>query len=153
MLSKLRGHRNTDGKPVNGSSGNSHEGQAPATDLVVSSDFGWSLEVRRESNLVGTMHGNNPMALISYFRDYTVLCGDPMTGYEVRLSHNPTQRSSVLGYHRGEEHWKSFLRELDPELDEASFELRNGSSRTSMTDPQGYPLNADAVFEEVFGLA
>jgi hypothetical protein len=153
VLSKLRGHKNTNGDPVNGKSVDGREVQPPATDLVVSSTFGWSLEVRRESQVVGAMHGNNPMALIAYFRDYTVLFGDPMSGYEVLLSHNPTQRSSVLGYHRGEEHWKSFLRELDPELDEACFEVRNGSSRTSMTDPEGHALNADAVFEEVFGLA
>jgi len=153
VLSKLRGRKDTNGHPVKGPAGKGHEVRPPKTDLVVSSDFGWSLEVRHESELVGTMHGNNPMALISYFREYTVLFGDPMSGYEVVLSHNLTQRSSVLSYHRGEEHWKSFLRELDPELNEASFELRNGSSRTSMTDPQGHALNADAVFEEVFGIA
>ena len=153
MLSKLRGHKNSNGHAVNGTSDGGHTPRPPVTDVVVSSDFGWSLEVRRESQLLGAMHGNNPMALIAYFREYTVLFGDPMTGYEVVLSHNPTERRSVLSYQRGEEHWKRFLRELDPELDEASFELRNGSSRTSMTDPQGRALNADTVFEEVFGIA
>lgn len=152
MLSKLRGRSNTNGHPVDGRSANGHGAHKPATDLVVSSDFGWTLVVRHESELVGSMHGNNPMALIAYFREYTVLCGDPAPGYEVVLSHNLTNRTSVLTYLRGEEHWKNLLRELDPELDEATFKTVNGSSRTSMTDAEGHPINADSVFEEAFGL-
>jgi hypothetical protein len=108
VLSKLRGRTNTNGHPVGGSSNNGHGAHKPATDLVVSSDFGWSLVVRHESELVGSM--------------------------------------------RGEEHWKNLLRELDPELDEATFKTVNGSSRTSMTDAEGHPINADSVFEEAFGL-
>jgi len=152
VLSKLRGRTNTNGHQVDGGSDNGHRAHTPATDLVVSPDFGWSLEVRRDSALVGSMHGNNPMALIAYFREYTVLFGDPAPGYEVVLSHNLTKRTSVLSYLRGEEHWKSLLRELDPELDESTFTYVNGSSRTSMTDAQGHPINADSVFEEAFGL-
>jgi hypothetical protein len=152
VLSKLRGRTNTDRQAAEARSGTGHGGPGPTTELTVSSDFGWSLEVRRESELVGTMHGNNPMALIAYFREYTVLFGDPAPGYEVMLSHNPTNRTSVLGYLRGEEHWKRLLRELDPGLDQASLTTVNGSSRTSMTDAHGRPVNADSVFEEAFGI-
>ncbi len=156
MIGKLRSKRRHNGHPVNGSEvasqpTNGHAAKPPATDVEVSSDFRWSLEVRHESELVGSMHGSNPLALVSYFREYAVLYGDPEPGYEVLLSHNRSDRKATLSYQNGEQNWRKLLQELDPELDDSAIETRYTGFRTPMADPHGHPLNVDSVFEEVFG--
>lgn len=153
MLGKIRGLRKRNGHKVNGKSTNGHRSTAPETDLEVSPGPRWSLEVRHNSELMGSMRGEDPMALISSFRKYTVLYGDPSEGYEVRLSNNRSDRHAALSYHGGQASWKSFLLELDPELEEATLNPRDVASRTPMMDSNGQPMNADSVFEEVFGLA
>jgi len=102
---------------------------------------------------MASMHGQNPLSLVSAFRDYTVLYGDPADGYEVQLSSHRSDRQAVLTYHTGEASWRSFLLELDPEIDERGLDPRDITSRTPMANPKGQPMNVDHVFEEVFGLA
>lgn len=153
MIGRLRSKRKHNGHPVNGQPTNGGGAHPPATDVTVSADFGWSLEVLRSSELIGSMHGSNPLALISSFREYTVVYGDPEPGYEVLLSHNSSDRKATLSYQGGEEKWRKFLQELDPELDDSNLKACDTASRTPMADPHGKPMNVDSVFEEVFGQA
>jgi hypothetical protein len=91
------------------------------------------------------------MVLVSHFHEYAVLYGDPVPEYTVWLAKTDSDRRAPLSYQGGEAAWLNFLRQLDPEIDDMVGEVSDSGTRTTMVDPVGQPLNADAVFEQVFG--
>jgi hypothetical protein len=148
VLNKIRTLLNRNGEPING-----HPVSPVETDVTVPDEFDWSLEVRQGSDLLGSMHGQNPMSLITHFREYSVLYGNPASEYTVWLTHNTSDKRAPLTYQGSAAAWMSFLRQLDPEIDGASEGVHEPVSRTTMTDPHGQPMNVDSVFEAVFGQA
>ncbi len=137
-------------KPSNGTNG--HTSAAPATGITIPDGFMWTLEVRQNQELLGCMHSPNPFVLISFFRDYSMLYGEPTESYAVWLRHKDSNRGAPMQYQQGEAAWVEFLRKLDPEIDENLEETRATPDRTSMLDPMGRPTHPDAVFELAFGL-
>jgi hypothetical protein len=147
-IKKLLNRNN--GHPVNGS------GNGPGLSdsaFAVPTSFMWSLEVRSDQDLVGTMHSPNPFVLISYFREYTVLYGDPQPPYAVWLTHKESERRSAMTTRSGDDEWLDFLRQLDPTIDQDLEVLREIAVRTTMLDSRGKPTNADTVFERAFGMS
>jgi hypothetical protein len=140
---RRKGHNGTNG----------HQSAAPSTGITVPDECMWTLEVRHDQELLGTMHSSNPFVLISYFRDYSMLYGDPSRSYAVWLRHRESNRGAPMQYQQGESAWIEFLRTLDPAIDDTIDEARQTSDRTSMLDPQGRPTHPDAVLELAFGLA
>jgi hypothetical protein len=146
VLNKIRDLVNRNGQPTNG-----HHGPAPEVEADVSQDLVWSLEVRTGSELVGTMHSADPMSLVSQFHEYSVLYGDPEPEYSVWLANADSERRAQLSYQGGEAAWLAFIRQLDPQIEDKLPDTVQAVTRANMVDPGGQPLNADAVFEQVFG--
>jgi hypothetical protein len=143
-------------RKVNGSNGrngldDSHCA-APTSDIKIPDDFLWALEVRREQELLGTMHSSNPLVLISFFRDYFMLYGEPVESYALWIRHKDSNRGAPMQYQQGEAAWVEFLTKLDPEIERNLEDIRSLTDRTSMLDPQGRPTHPDAVLELAFGL-
>jgi hypothetical protein len=136
----------------NGHGNNGRNSAAPDTGITIPDDFMWTLEVRRDQELLGCMHSLSPFVLISFFRDYSMLYGEPTESYAVWLRHKESNRGAPMQYQQGEAAWIEFLRKLDPEIDDTLEEIRGASNRTSMLDPQGRPTHPDAVLELAFGL-
>ena len=136
---------------ANGSNGK--HTAVPTTAITIPDEFMWTLEVRQDQELLGCMHSPNPFVLISFFRDYSMLYGEPTESYAVWLRHKDSNRGAPMQYQQGEAAWVEFLRKLDPEIDENLEETRATPDRTSMLDPQGRPTHPDAVLELAFGLA
>jgi hypothetical protein len=146
VLNKIRDLLNRNGQPTNG-----HSGPAPEPAAEVPQECIWSLEVRTGSELLGTMHSANPMNLVSQFHEYSVVYGDPEPEFTVWLANSDSDRRAQLSYQGGEAAWLVFLRQLDPQIDDYLPETVNEMTRATMVDPSGQPLNADTVFEQVFG--
>jgi hypothetical protein len=152
VINKIRDLMNRNGQPAPGQPTNGHGAAAPESVAIAQPpDFAWRLEVRSGSELLGTMQSQNPMALVSHFHEYTVLYGDPVPEYTVWLANTDSDRRAPLSYQGGEAAWLSFLRELDPQIDDAMGELADSVTRTTMVNPGGQPVNADTLFEQVFG--
>lgn len=142
----------TNGHGANGGGSNGHGAPVPHSAIEVSDDFLWSLEVRQDQQLLGSMHSSNPFVLITFFREYTVLYGEPATNYAVWLRHRGSDRGAPLEPLTGEEAWLEFLRRLDPDLDSHLDEMRANVDRTSMIDHAGRQTHPDAVLEVAYGL-
>jgi hypothetical protein len=141
----------TNGHGANGHGSNGHGAPAPHSAIEVSDGFLWSLEVRQDQQLLGAMHSSNPFVLITFFREYAVLYGEPVESYAVWLRHRGSDRGAPLSPLNGEVAWLEFLRRLDPELDDHLHEMRSAIDRTSMIDPSGRQTHPDAVLEVAFG--
>jgi hypothetical protein len=156
------GHDPNDDSTVSlrpGSNGsNGHNGlddshcAVPTSNISVTDEFLWSLEVRRDQELLGTMHSSNPFVLISFFRDYSMLYGEPAESYAVWIRCKESNRGAPMQYQEGEAAWVEFLSKIDPEIERNLDDLRATRDRTSMLDPDGRPTHPDAVFELAFGL-
>jgi hypothetical protein len=99
------------------------------------------------------MHASNPFVLISFFRDYSMLYGEPLETYAVWLRFKDSNRGAPMQYQPGHDAWLEFLRKLDPEIDGNLDTVNTCRDRTSMLDPEGRPTHPDAVLELAFGLA
>ncbi len=143
----------TASRAANGNGANGRKSAAPQTGITIPDEFMWTLEVRRDQELLGCMHSPNPLVLISFFRDYSMLYGEPTESYAVWLRHRDSNRGAPMQYQQGEAAWIDFLRKLDPAIDENLEETRATPDRTSMLDSQGRPTHPDAVFELAFGLS
>jgi len=126
---------------------------APSTSIKIPDGFLWTLEVRQDQHILGSMHSPNPFVLISFFRDYSMLYGEPAESYAVWLRHKDSNRGAPLQYQQGRSAWIEFLRKIDPEIDQNLDAVDTTSDRTSMLDPGGSPTHPDAVLEQAFGLA
>ena len=149
----------TNGDGTNGSevhaNGNddTYPSAAPKTSIKIPEGFLWTLEVRQDQHILGSMHSPNPFVLISFFRDYSMLYGEPADSFAVWLRHKDSNRGAPLQYQQGRAAWIEFLRKLDPEIEQNLDSVDSTSDRTSMLDPGGSPTHPDAVFEQAFGLA
>ena len=121
--------------------------------IIDEDQYEWTLEVRRDQSLLGSMHSQNPFALISLFRQYTVFHGDPSPPYAVWLRHRESNRGAPMTTLFGEEVWLEFLRALDPEIDDHLSDSGATTERTGMFNENGRPTNPDSVFEQAFGAA
>lgn len=124
----------------------------PTSTIQIPDEFLWSIEVRRNQELLGTMHSPNPLVLISFFRDYSMLYGEPVESFAVWMRHKDSNRGAPMMYQQGEAAWVEFLTKLDPEIERNLDDVRSTVDRTSMLDPEGRPAHPDAVFELAFGL-
>jgi hypothetical protein len=155
MLGRLR----KPAKPVNGTNGHDHTGSgtnghgspAPRSEIEVAGDYRWTLEVRNDSQLLGSMHSSNPFLLIDFFREYTVLFGGPVDNFAVWLRHRQSDRGAPLHPLTGETAWLEFLRRLDPQLDDHLADMRASMDRTGMIDHDGRQTYPDAILEVAFG--
>jgi hypothetical protein len=146
-------------KRLNGANGHSPVGggtngdssPAPHTAIEVAGDFGWTLEVREDQQLLGSMHSSNPFVLINFFRQYSVLFGPPVGNHAVWLRHRQSDRGAPLHPLSGETAWLDFLRRLDPNLDDHLADMQACVERTSMIDRGGRPTYPDAILEVAFG--
>jgi len=143
-------------KGTNGIDGNDHGGAnghgapAPHSSIELAADYRWTLEVRQDQQLLGSMHSSNPFLLISFFREYAVLYGPPAGNHAVWLRHRQTDHGAPLQPIFGEVAWLEFLRRLDPQLDEHLAEMQACVDRSSMIDAAGRPTYPDAVLEVAF---
>ena len=136
---------------VNGANGGGSP--APPTAIEVAGDYGWTLEVRQDQQLLGSMHSSNPFVLIDYFRQYAVLFGAPVGNHAVWLRHRKSDRGAPLQPLSGSQAWLEFLRRLDPQIDDHLAEVQASVERTSMIDHGGRPTHPDAILEVAFGQA
>jgi hypothetical protein len=171
LVKKRNGHaakvNGTNGHELNGHNNNGHaychgsdqlgaggaDSLLPESEITVSNEYSWSLEVRNDDEVLGTMHSRNPFVLISFFRDYTVFHGDPTPPYAVWLRHQESDRGAPMTTQYGEEVWLDFLRQLDPEIDDHLDDTRTTTERSSMFDEHGRPTNPDSLFERAFGVS
>lgn len=142
----------TNGHGTNGHGVNGGGAPAPTSSIQVPGDFLWTLEVRQDQELLGAMHSANPFVLLTYFKEYTVLYGEPADRYGLWLRHRGSDQVAPLEPLAGEAAWLAFLRQLDPKLDDHLDDLRSRVERTSMIDPAGHQTYPDAVLEVAFGL-
>lgn len=151
-----RNGHGTNGHGANGHGANGDDAldvsPAPATSIKVPDGFRWTLEVRQDQHILGSMHSSNPFVLISFFRDYSMLYGEPVESYAVWLRYKDSNRGAPMQYQLGHAAWIDFLRKLDPEIDENLEATRSTRDRTSMLDSGGRPTHPDAVLERAFGL-
>ncbi len=161
----VNGH-GANGHPTNGRGANGHsatdEGPkgaddtfpsaAPTTFIKIPGEFVWTLEVRQDQHILGSMHSPNPFVLISFFRDYSMLYGEPVESYAVWLRFKESNRGAPMQYQPRRSAWIEFLRKLDPEIEQNLEEVHATNDRTSMLDPGGRPTHPDAVLEQAFGL-
>lgn len=124
----------------------------PQTSIRIPEDYRWTLEVRQDQHILGSMHSINPFVLISFFRDYSLLYGEPVESYAVWLRHKDSNRGAPMHYQPKRSAWIEFLLKLDPDIEDTLAALNGSKDRTSMLDPEGRPTHPDAVLEKAFGL-
>ena len=141
-------------KSANGANGGDDTltSAAPQTSIKIPAEFLWTLEVRQDQHILGSMHSSNPFVLIAFFRDYAMLHGEPVESYAVWLRHKDSNRGAPMQYQAGRAEWVEFLRKLDPEIEGTLEAVQGTRDRTSMLDPDGRPTHPDAVLERAFGL-
>ena len=145
------GSNGTNGTNGNGHDGaNGHSAPVPHSSIELAADYRWTLEVRQDQQLVGSMHSSNPFVLINFFREYTVLYGAPAGNHAVWLRHRQTDHGAPLQPMFGEAQWLEFLRSLDPQLDEHLADMRACEDRSSMIDAAGRATYPDAILEVAF---
>lgn len=142
------GSNRTDGNVHDGANG--HDAPAPRSSIEVAADYRWTLEVRQDQQLLGSMYSSNPFLLINFFREYAVLYGAPAGNHAVWLRHRQTDQGAPLQPMFGEAEWLEFLRRLDPQLDEHLSDMRACADRSSMIDAAGRPTHPDAILEVAF---
>jgi hypothetical protein len=123
------------------------------TEITVSDDYAWTLEVRKDQKVLGTMYSHDPFVLISVFRDYTIFYGDPPSPYAVWLRHRDSTRGAPMTTQFGQDVWLEFLRQLDPKIEECLDDEQTPVGRSSMFNEFGQPTNPDTVFERAYGVA
>lgn len=129
---------------------NGHEAPAPHSSIELAAGYRWTLEVRNNQQLLGSMHSSNPFVLINFFREYSVLYGAPAGDHAVWLRHRQTDHGAPLQPMFSEAQWLEFLRGLDPQLDEHLADMRACEDRSSMIDAAGRSTYPDAILEVAF---
>jgi hypothetical protein len=146
--SKANGANGTNGNDHD--EANRHQAPAPHSSIELAAGYRWTLEVRNNQQLLGSMYSSNPFVLINFFREYTVLYGAPAGDHAVWLRHRQTDHGAPLHPMFGEAQWLEFLRSLDPQLDEHLADMRACEDRTSMIDAAGRSIYPDAILEVAF---